>query len=327
MSTGLGALTATFTPAPECNSVVSGVVYTQTLDDGNTTTYKYHTLGPSETSKCYPPGFAPTDAFYSPAICPSGWSAGCNSIDFIGSLTETRAICCPLGYTCNTDPETAGTWSTLSCSSVCETPISVTVPDVSNQQYKVTVLSHILINAAAVNIRWQRDDFIASSTSLPTSSPTSSTTSPTTSPTTSSSSSPTPVSSASTTNSSPIVTDTSNPSGTQSSLAIGLGVGLGSLLLIVLVAGFVSWWWWRRRTTTKGQGPTNAPMVEPERNTKQPPAELWEQFQQEMQTSSNTHEMFTASNTHEAMGVSLPAELPSQQWSHFRGARANYSGQ
>ncbi|KAI2638808.1 hypothetical protein GGS26DRAFT_542935 [Hypomontagnella submonticulosa] len=315
MSSRLGPLTTTFAPASECNSVVSGVVHTQTLDDGNITTYKYHTLGPSETSKCYPPGFAPTAAFYSPAICPSGWSAGCSSVDVIGSLTETRAICCPLGYTCNTNPQTAGTWSTLSCSSACWTPISVTVPDVSNQQYRVTVLSQILINAAAVNIRWQRDDFIASSTSTTSSLPTSSaltSSAPTSS--TSSSSSTTPVSSGSATSTSPVVTDTPDSGGTQSSLAIGLGAGLGSLLLIVLLAGFVYWWRRRRRSVRRRQGHTIAPMTWSQKPTTQPPAELWEQFQQEMQTPSNTHEMLTASNTHEAMGVSLPAELPSQRW-------------
>lgn len=94
---GLGPLTTTFTPASGCNSVISGIVFTQTLDGGNTTTHKYHSLGLSATSECYPPGFeVNSNAYYSPGICPSGWQSACGRQEAIGgSITETRVTCCP----------------------------------------------------------------------------------------------------------------------------------------------------------------------------------------------------------------------------------------
>ncbi|KAI2617501.1 hypothetical protein GGR54DRAFT_209272 [Hypoxylon sp. NC1633] len=211
----LGPLTDTFTPASECNTVISGKVHTQTLDDGNTTTYKYHSLGPSATSSCYPPGFEAPSGFYSPGICPSGWESACGSIETIGSATETRAMCCPRGYSCMPSPDATATWSTLSCISAnIGGPLSVTVPDVSNQQSMVVELDHILINAAAVNVRWQRNDFfIASSTSAPTSSSTTSTTSTTSAtpitPTTSTTSTVSTISTSSTTSAASTTSTTS----------------------------------------------------------------------------------------------------------------------
>ncbi|KAI1381300.1 hypothetical protein F4677DRAFT_402637 [Hypoxylon crocopeplum] len=306
--TDLGPLTTTFTPADNCKAVISGIVYTQTLDDGNTTTHKYHSLGPSATSSCYPPGFQAPSGFYSPGICPSGWVSACGSVETIGSATETRATCCPIGYACMPPPGSTETWSTLSCTSAPISAVSVTVPDNSNQFSKVTVLEGILINAAAINIRWQRNDFIASSTEPPTTStasPTSST--PSTSLSSSSSSGDTPPATV-------LIGDPPSnyqaPDPLSTGAKVGIGVGIGGLLLISLAVGF---WWWLRRGRVKEEGSgTVVQVVDPE--VPKPPAEMWEQFQQEMQTSDNTHEMVTESNRHEVTGVSRPVELSSVPW-------------
>ncbi|KAI1780696.1 hypothetical protein F4818DRAFT_14192 [Hypoxylon cercidicola] len=298
---GLGPLTTTFTPASGCNSVISGIVYTQTLDDGNITTHKYHSLGLSATSECYPPAFE-VHSYYSPGICPSGWQSACGKQEAIGgSITETRVTCCPSGYRCIDAPNPTETWSTLSCSSTAISTVSVTVPDESNQYYKVTVLNSPLIHAAAVEVRWQRSDFIASSTNPPTSSFFSISTT-----------------FAAVSSSSAIVPEpTSNASPESTSLStgakVGIGLGGGCLVLAILAFGF----WWRRKQAKAKKAGLSANAEDPQlgsQETAKAPAEMWEQYQQELYTSSNTAEMVTESNRHEFSGDSRPAELPVEHW-------------
>ena len=101
--TNLGPLTTTFTPALGCNTEVYGIVYTQALPPSSgdpssttTTTHKYHSLGRTETSDCYPPNFLPTSAYYSPAsVCPSDWVSASGTLLSIGTVTETQVTCCP----------------------------------------------------------------------------------------------------------------------------------------------------------------------------------------------------------------------------------------
>ncbi|KAI1802319.1 hypothetical protein F4811DRAFT_529877 [Daldinia bambusicola] len=295
--TDLGPLTTTFTPASGCNSILSGIVYTQTLPDGNTSTHKYHSLGPSATSECYPPGFEPESAYYSPGICPSGWWSACGTLDAIATVTETRATCCPLGYVCIQQPDPTETWSTLSCSSSAISSVSVTVPDLSNQLSKVTVLSGIIIHAAAINIRWQRGDFIASRTDAPTSSATF-------------------VPSLSSSETISEGAGASNPPETGLSLGakigIGVGVGLGGLLLVSIGIGVCLWKINHpEEREQQGDAITNYPANPGGRKTR---AELWEQYQQEMQTASNAHELVTENNRHEILGTPRPAELPHERW-------------
>ena len=89
----LGALTTTFVPKAGCNTSIRGSVYT----DSTSATHKWHSLGAPSTTQCYPPGFTPApDAFYSPGLCPQGWTSAFGSVEVIASVTETRATCCPL---------------------------------------------------------------------------------------------------------------------------------------------------------------------------------------------------------------------------------------
>ncbi|KAI4859829.1 hypothetical protein F4820DRAFT_139341 [Hypoxylon rubiginosum] len=317
---GLGPLTTTFTPASGCNSVISGIVFTQTLDGGNTTTHKYHSLGLSATSECYPPGFeVNSNAYYSPGICPSGWQSACGRQEAIGgSITETRVTCCPTGYRCIDAPNPTETWSTLSCSSSAISAVSVTVPDESNQYYKVTVLNGPVIHAAAVEVRWQRSDFIAPSTQPPSSSSISSTSTTSSPPISSSSAIVTETTSNSSPESaSPGNTSSENTSPENISLStgakVGIGVGAGCLVLTMLAIGL---WWKRKRDRTK-KASLNANDIGPQivhQETPKTPAELWEQYQQELYTSSNVPEMVTESNRHEFTGESRPAELPVERW-------------
>lgn len=75
-------LTTTFTPPSECLTDV----------------YRYNDnqlLGPM-TSICYPVGWTNTSTtFYSPGICPSGYTTACISANTANTVTETIATCCP----------------------------------------------------------------------------------------------------------------------------------------------------------------------------------------------------------------------------------------
>ena len=45
-------------------------------------------------SECLPTGWA-TSSYYSPGICPGGYTVACSSLNSIGTITETVATCCP----------------------------------------------------------------------------------------------------------------------------------------------------------------------------------------------------------------------------------------
>jgi len=83
------SITTIFTPPPSCTSVFTrsgdlvwqgGVAQTGDVD-------------------CFPPGFAKIlNSFYSPGICPSGWTSA-GALSGTGALVfnprETNAMCCP----------------------------------------------------------------------------------------------------------------------------------------------------------------------------------------------------------------------------------------
>jgi hypothetical protein len=93
----IGALTTTFTPSPSCLTdfyrfnASSAVVV-----DGQLSSLVYIQKGPTPTSDCVPSSFAPSGAYYSPGICPSGYAAACLGVQTAGAMTETHATCCPV---------------------------------------------------------------------------------------------------------------------------------------------------------------------------------------------------------------------------------------
>lgn len=92
----VGSLTTSFSPLPSCltdyyriNASIS------TTMNGQISTYAYLQRGPTSTSDCVPSGFAPTGVYYSPGICPSGYTQACSNVVTAGTVTETQATCCP----------------------------------------------------------------------------------------------------------------------------------------------------------------------------------------------------------------------------------------
>lgn len=84
-----GSMTTAFAPAVSCLTDT----YMYTGSD-----FYYMSLGPpNNIQACFPNNYiADITAYYSPAIsCPKGYTQACSSTEALGSVTETRATCCP----------------------------------------------------------------------------------------------------------------------------------------------------------------------------------------------------------------------------------------
>ncbi|RWA06531.1 hypothetical protein EKO27_g8572 [Xylaria grammica] len=211
-------------------------------------------------------------------------------------------------------PQETETWSTLSCISYAQSSIYVTVPDNAYQVWSRVVQIQPIINAAAVNVRWQPTDFVI----------TTSQTTPTT---------PSPSSSVSFTTSSPtkgpVASDGPTPptQGISTGTKIGIGVGVGGGALGFILASTLYFLRARRNKKRKvieklGDIPstnTNNNGASPNLMKPDAPAEMWVVHQAELQTTDNTPEMSTVSNIHEING-STPAVYPSHN-SPWRSAQ------
>lgn len=86
----LGPLTTSFTMAASCSqdlnsfySVAVGGLY-------------YLAQGAPDMTTCFPSGYGRYEQdYYSPGVCPDGYTVACASRNAIGSLTETVQTCCP----------------------------------------------------------------------------------------------------------------------------------------------------------------------------------------------------------------------------------------
>ncbi|KAN0079616.1 hypothetical protein V8E54_004830 [Elaphomyces granulatus] len=153
------ALTTTFVPPSSC------LTDTYLYDSNPTQTFPYfYSLGPPDTSDCFPSGWGPaTTAYFSPGVCPLGYSIACSNYNSIGTLTETIATCCPSGYGClNTLGPVPGSlarapWFTgEACSSRIRSNETITVTTTGGGTTETTVLSGVDgINAFGVIIHYQ----------------------------------------------------------------------------------------------------------------------------------------------------------------------------
>ena len=77
MGSLVGPLTTTFTPPAQCSSSM-GV--TSLLPTG------IIAQGPFNLQECYPSGYQPASIFYSPGVCPSGYTPACSRSNTIGTV-------------------------------------------------------------------------------------------------------------------------------------------------------------------------------------------------------------------------------------------------
>ncbi|TGO43902.1 hypothetical protein BCON_0744g00020 [Botryotinia convoluta] len=87
-------LTTAYTPTgSDCNQIF----WAQNLKNS----WLAHGAIGSGSTTCMPSGFnRETAYYYSPGVCPTGYSAACSSYSTDSSATKTIATCCPTGYTC-----------------------------------------------------------------------------------------------------------------------------------------------------------------------------------------------------------------------------------
>ncbi|KAJ3496843.1 hypothetical protein NLG97_g2356 [Lecanicillium saksenae] len=86
----VGSLTTTFTPAPSCASHIGYII--SSADGG---TFAVRGPLPAET-ECFPPGFPATEqAYYSPALCPSGFTTAALAAVAGIQVAKSTALCCP----------------------------------------------------------------------------------------------------------------------------------------------------------------------------------------------------------------------------------------
>ncbi|KAI1374846.1 hypothetical protein F4677DRAFT_158382 [Hypoxylon crocopeplum] len=112
----LGPLTTSFTPPADCTA--SSALYWV-----NTVSTFYWLHGPPLQSSCFPDSYSPyQNQYYSPGICPAGYTRACESVSTSGAVhAATRATCCPQGnYVCaQTSSSYSYPWGpTLGCMSV-----------------------------------------------------------------------------------------------------------------------------------------------------------------------------------------------------------------
>ncbi|KAK1772861.1 hypothetical protein QBC33DRAFT_32006 [Phialemonium atrogriseum] len=239
------ALTTTFTPSSSCTVDIYQLPFEGLLCAVGTTSQEacvYYQLGPSTSSAaCFPTGWAPSNqSYFSPGVCPAGYSTACSNIVSVGDLTETRATCCPTGYACQKGSQWPW-YYTDPCTRDYPGTVEVIYTSSAPGHYVTATKSGAGVNAYGLEIRWQSTDFASSSpSSSPSSksSPTESTTGP------SSTGGPT------------APAQESNGSGggggggglsAGAKAGIGIGAAIGAILVLVGVAFFV-----RRARTRRG---------------------------------------------------------------------------
>ncbi|KXX76185.1 Gag polyprotein [Madurella mycetomatis] len=165
--TSIGALTTTFTPPGDC--AASTGIHIVGCGDGCV----WWAEGPLGAAHCYPSSYNPSiDHYYSPGICPSGYTPACTSRRSIAQVTETIQTCCPtaLGYHYRCVEPTWPWQTSLGCTVYFTDAISTfSFPTVTSIRDGSTVLTstgrtEVGIGAYGVEIRFQSTDFVPSTT-------------------------------------------------------------------------------------------------------------------------------------------------------------------
>ncbi|KAJ5212746.1 uncharacterized protein N7498_004392 [Penicillium cinerascens] len=168
-------LTTTFIPPSSClliNPVQTsaneinasyGDDISASFDDVSATSMVY-TIGPTTSaSQCFPSGWK-SSSYFSPGLCPSGYTVGFSTRVNINTITETRASCCP-SYVTGIHPLLWSYWELEACTN------SITLDRELNANAGQTGApchgwavdangSYLgVLYADAVSIRWQSTDF------------------------------------------------------------------------------------------------------------------------------------------------------------------------
>ena len=96
-ATNVGPLTTIFTPPASCLSTVTSAMGSVSASDYSM--FIGHWGGYAPGSRCYPASTVPipflSNYYYSPGICPSGYSAACPWTGTELPASVTASLCCP----------------------------------------------------------------------------------------------------------------------------------------------------------------------------------------------------------------------------------------
>ncbi|KAI1481238.1 hypothetical protein F4774DRAFT_407957 [Daldinia eschscholtzii] len=233
----LGPLTTSFTPPADC--VASSALYWV-----NTASTFYWLHGRPGQSSCFPDDYSPyQNQYYSPGICPSGYTRACESRSIEGdTVVATRATCCPQGnYECApTSSSYSYPWGpTLGCMSVYRintelafTTVDGTLKGDEEAGSLTSVFAPGTIMAYGVVIQ---------------NSPTTTTAETATATPESSSSNSVPVSETSASTSATVEPQPGSNGGTKLSASAAAGIGIGAAFAVLALGAAVLWMFWSRR--------------------------------------------------------------------------------
>ncbi|KUJ12221.1 uncharacterized protein LY89DRAFT_738838 [Mollisia scopiformis] len=237
----LGPLTTAFAAPPPCSSItveaISNTSYLpwiyprRFLSLASTCFPSGYPLGTAALTTTYGAyGFHDEHVFFSPGLCPSGWSN--NTVPTTSSSSsggELTAFCCEPGFSAATTNAVDGGSSSTFCASKVGVTTVTTVPytgdGVQDGGTKTFTFSGDLIAAPAVWVRWHEGDFAASTTATTTGSRSGGGSSSTATP------SKTSMAPASTSS-----TPAAATGGMTSKAKIGVGIGVPLAALILLSA-------------------------------------------------------------------------------------------
>ncbi|KAH7311318.1 hypothetical protein B0I35DRAFT_481297 [Stachybotrys elegans] len=240
----LGSLTTTFTrPTDACSD--STDIYRIVTREGS----GHFVQGPIELESCFPENYNPNrSAYYSPGVCPDGYTIACSRTSSSGSATETYHTCCPIinNFQCIVEDERRHQ-STLICSIALSLGVGVAtwtigpvteIDEVSDETRTIATVRGTggALNAYGIQYRFQAETTTATSSSSVTSE--SSTVSISLQPTESTATStpdPEPAS----------ASDNSLSSGATAGIAVGTVVG------VLAIVGIAIFFWIKRKRERK----------------------------------------------------------------------------
>lgn len=172
----VGALTTVFTPPASCFASTN---IWQVWEPEETDWYEL--VGPPDASGCMPSGYeVATTAFFSPGICPSGFTAASSNTATIADLTETTHVCCPTAYDFTTQPTERPTdlkpfMSSILCQSVWSSTDSITVTktvlgDTATTVMEIAGPTDGWLRANGIVVKFRSGDFDSQTTASNTSS-------------------------------------------------------------------------------------------------------------------------------------------------------------
>ncbi|KAI8627982.1 hypothetical protein F5Y19DRAFT_149775 [Xylariaceae sp. FL1651] len=170
----LGPLTTPFVLQPDCSAALE----TNFKYWSNSPSY-YLLQGPVGATSCFPSGYnGEYTQFYSPAVCPQGYTPACTAFQPEypgGASTETIYTCCPTKYAYECRSRPWYEWqSTLECTVSEGLPLYTTITSLIevSGRFVTTILTSIEgyegegLNAYGVQVRFKSGDFITTTITM-----------------------------------------------------------------------------------------------------------------------------------------------------------------